>query len=66
MFQFKGDSVDPEQADSVIPFINKQVVWSDPGLDITDSILRELNRTAVNPPREATRPVMPFNNQPQR
>jgi Skp family chaperone for outer membrane proteins len=44
VFQFKSDGIDPEQVDSVGAFISKQVVWSDPGLDITNQILRELNR----------------------
>lgn len=67
VLQVKGDGVDPEQFESVGAYISKSVVWSHPSLDITDSILRELNRTAVNAPREATRPAMPFNNnQPQR
>ena len=55
VLRLKGDGVDPEQFESVGAFISKPVVWSPPGLDITDSILRELNRTAVNPSRlEAT------------
>jgi Skp family chaperone for outer membrane proteins len=65
VFQFKCDAVDPEQAQSVIPFINKQVVWYAPDLDITKFILAEVNRTAINPPRAAERPATPFgNNQP--
>jgi Skp family chaperone for outer membrane proteins len=71
VLQIKGDPVDSEVAESVIPFINKQVVWYADDLDITKQILGELNRTAINPPRSADergapgRPASPFNgNQP--
>ena len=53
VLQVKGDAVDPEVAESVIPFINKQVVWFAPDLEITDQILADLNKTAINPQREA-------------
>ena len=67
VLQIKGDPVNPEVAESVIPYINKQVVWYADDLDITKQILGELNRTAINPPRSADergaamRPASPFN-----
>ena len=58
---------EPRGGQSVIPYINKQVVWYADDLDITKQILGELNRTAINPPRSADergaamRPASPFN-----
>ncbi len=42
--QFKGDSVDPQQPESVAMFIQRPVVWYNKGLDITPIVLQELNR----------------------
>ena len=49
VLRFNGEAVDVNRPDSVLTYINKPVVWYDPGLDITDQILQELNRTAINP-----------------
>jgi Skp family chaperone for outer membrane proteins len=49
VLRFNGEAVDVDRPDSVLTFINKPVVWYDRGLDITDAILQELNRTAINP-----------------
>jgi Skp family chaperone for outer membrane proteins len=46
VLRFNGEQVDVDQPQSVLTFINKPVVWYDRGLDITDAILQELNRTA--------------------
>jgi Skp family chaperone for outer membrane proteins len=49
VLRFNSDQVDVDRPDSVLAFINKPVVWYDRGLDITDAILQDLNRTAINP-----------------
>jgi Skp family chaperone for outer membrane proteins len=49
VLRFNGEEVDVERPDSVLSFINKPVVWYDRGLDITNDILQNLNRGAVNP-----------------
>jgi Skp family chaperone for outer membrane proteins len=65
VLRFNGEAVDVNRPDSVLAFINKPVVWYDRGLDITDQILQELNRTAINPgPANRAgpmRPGVPFN-----
>ena len=65
VLRFNGEAVDVNRPDSVLTYINKPVVWYDRGLDITDQILQELNRTAINPgPANRTgpmRPGVPFN-----
>lgn len=65
VLRFNGEPVDIERPDSVLTFINKPVVWYDRGLDITDSILQEVNRMAVNPRpadnRGPARPGVQFN-----
>ena len=61
VLQCKSDAADPEVPDSVAAYIRKTVVWSARDLDITDSILRELNRTAINVPQRR-RLASPFNN----
>lgn len=66
VLRFNGEAVDVERPDSVLTFINKPVVWYDQGLDITDTVLRELNRTTINPGPAANRtgpvrPGVPFN-----
>jgi len=69
VLRFSSEAVDPDRPDSVLTNINKPVVWYDQGLDITDAILQELNRSGI-PPVSAdrrnqttpTRPVAPFNN----
>ena len=66
VLRFNGDEINPEQPDSVLTGINRPVVWYDRGLDITDAILAELNRTAINPGQAdrrgmpAQRPTVPF------
>jgi Skp family chaperone for outer membrane proteins len=49
VLRFNSEAVDPDKPESVLTFINKPVVWYDRGLDITDAILQELNRTAITP-----------------
>ncbi len=49
VLRFNGEPVDVERPDSVLTHINKPVVWYDRGLDITDQILSDLNRTTINP-----------------
>jgi Skp family chaperone for outer membrane proteins len=65
VLKYSGDAVDPDKPETVLAFINKPVVWYDRGLDITDQILGELNRTAINPGpannRGPARPGVPFN-----
>jgi Skp family chaperone for outer membrane proteins len=62
--RYSSEGVDADRPDSVLSFINKPVVWNDPGLDITDAILTELNRTAINPTAAGrappARPGVPF------
>ena len=62
--RFNGEQVDVESPESVLTHINKPVVWYDRGLDITDAILQDLNRTAINPApgnaRGPARPGVPF------
>jgi Skp family chaperone for outer membrane proteins len=64
VLRFNGEAVDVERPDSVLTFINKPVVWYDRGLDITDAVLQDLNRTAIQPAanRNAApaRPGVPF------
>ncbi len=49
VLRFNGEPVDVQRPDSVLTFINRPVVWYDPGLDITDFILQDVNRPAANP-----------------
>jgi Skp family chaperone for outer membrane proteins len=63
VLQIKGDTVDPDVGESVLAYIQRQVVWHD-RLDITAAIVGELNRTAINPQREAARPASPFGGNP--
>jgi Skp family chaperone for outer membrane proteins len=65
VLKFSGDQVDVQRPDSVLTFINRQVVWYDPGLDITEFILQDVNRPATNPAAADLRggqPASPFNN----
>jgi Skp family chaperone for outer membrane proteins len=76
VLRFSSEKVNPDQADSVLATINRPVVWYDQGLDITDNILQELNRTAINPaaadrrggaaPQPQQRPFSPFGAPQQR
>jgi Skp family chaperone for outer membrane proteins len=54
VLRFNGEPVDVQRPDSVLTFINKPVVWYDPGLDITEAILRDVNRPAAAPANPAT------------
>jgi Skp family chaperone for outer membrane proteins len=49
VLRFNGEKVDVNRPDSVLAFINKPVVWYAPDMDITDQILQQLNRRAINP-----------------
>jgi Skp family chaperone for outer membrane proteins len=63
VLRFNGDPVDVQRPDSVLTYINKPVVWYDPGLDITDAILRDVNRPAANPAaadQRGAQPPSPF------
>jgi Skp family chaperone for outer membrane proteins len=60
VLRFSGDLPDVQRPDSILPFIQKQVVWYDPGLDITEPILTDLNRQGGANPAAATRPASPF------
>ena len=62
VLRFNGEPVDVQRPDSVLTFINKPVVWYDPGLDITPAILRDVNRPAANPAGadRGSQPVSPF------
>jgi Skp family chaperone for outer membrane proteins len=61
VLRFNGEQVDVDRPDSVLAHINKPVVWYDRGLDITDAILGEVNRTApATAGRPAARPGVPF------
>lgn len=68
VLRFNGGQVDSARPDEVLSDINKQVVWYNRGLDITDAILAELNRTAINPGAAdrrgtaAPRQTVPFGN----
>lgn len=75
VMQYSGEPVDPDRPESVMRNIYKQMVWYAPDLDITDQILRELNRTAIDAPRAAdgrampaqtTPPAAPYGNSPLR
>ena len=63
VLRFNGEPVDVQRPDSVLTFINRPVVWYDPGLDITDAILQDVNRPAANPAaadRAAAQPAEPL------
>ncbi len=49
VLRFNGDPADVQRPDSILSFINKPVVYYQPGLDITPAVLSELNRTAIDP-----------------
>jgi Skp family chaperone for outer membrane proteins len=49
VLRFNGDPVDVDRPDSVLTFINKPVVWYQKSMDITPSILQELNKSAPAP-----------------
>ena len=61
VLRFNGDPVDIDRPDSVLSFINKPVVWYQKNLDITPTILAELNRSAITPAAadRRTAPVRP-------
>lgn len=66
VLRFNGEPVDVQRPDSVLTFINKPVVWYDPGLDITDQILAVVNRPGAAPATADQRggpvqPASPFN-----
>jgi Skp family chaperone for outer membrane proteins len=65
VLRFNGEQVDVQRPDSVLTFINRPVVWYDPGLDITDFILQDVNRPAANPAtadQRGAQPQGPFGN----
>lgn len=55
VLRFNGEAADVEQPQSVLAFINRQVVWNTPGLDITDAVLQRLNGRGGVPASTATR-----------
>ena len=71
VLRFNGDPVDPQRPDSVLQFINRPVVWYQPNVDITPVILKDLNRTPINPAAGnnrggpmTSRPMVPFGANP--
>jgi Skp family chaperone for outer membrane proteins len=63
VLRFNGEQVDVQRPDSVLTFINRPVVWYDPGLDITDFILQDVNRPAANTgtaDQRGSQPPTPF------
>ena len=63
VLRFNGEQVDVQRPDSVLNFINRPVVWYDPGLDITEFILADVNRPGVNPAtadQRGAQPPAPF------
>jgi Skp family chaperone for outer membrane proteins len=56
VIKYSGEPADVERPDTVLAKINQQVVWYDPGVDITDFILQDLNRQPAASPAAATRP----------
>ncbi len=59
VLRFDRERVDPEMPDSVVRALNRQVIWNNMGLDITDYILNNMNkRLGVTDSR--TRPTVPL------
>jgi Skp family chaperone for outer membrane proteins len=59
VLRFDRKRVDPEMPDSVVRALNRQVIWNNMGLDITDYILNNLNRRlGVSDSR--SRPTVPL------
>jgi Skp family chaperone for outer membrane proteins len=64
VLRFNGEPVDIQRPESVLTFINRPVVWYDPGLDITDLVLQGMNRQGPNPAtadQRGAQPPAPFN-----
>jgi Skp family chaperone for outer membrane proteins len=61
---FANDQYDPQYPESVMNYVLRPVVWYDPGLDITNDILRDVNRPAATPNHagadQGTQPASPF------
>ena len=68
VLRFSAEQINPNQPESVLTGINRPVIWYNPSLDITQLVLDELNRSAVNPAAAdrrggvAPRQNVPFNN----
>ena len=63
VLRHSGDQVEGSDPNDVLRDINKQVVWSASGLDITQPILDRLNSRSVAPavnPGPASRPGVPY------
>jgi len=60
VLRFNGDPIDPNDRQDVLRAINNPVVFQN-GIDITPSILSDLNRQQANPnpPAVSTRPQIP-------
>lgn len=59
VLRFDRKRVDPELPDSVVRALNRQVIWNNMGLDVTDYILNNLNRRlGVSDSR--SRPTVPL------
>lgn len=59
VLRFDRKRVDPEMPDSVVRALNRQVIWNNMGLDVTDYILNNLNRRlGVSDSR--SRPTVPL------
>jgi Skp family chaperone for outer membrane proteins len=62
VLRYSAEEADGSEPNAVLRDINKQVVWSAPGLDITQMILDRLNGRAMNPavnPGPASRQGVP-------
>lgn len=57
VLKFNSETANLEEPESVVPFINRRVVWHAGNLDITQVILNELNRRGAFPPPGATPPA---------
>ncbi len=60
VLRFNGEQVDVQRPDSVLNFINRPVVWYDPGLDITNLILQDVNRPVPTTAERTGQPASPF------
>ncbi len=61
VLRFNGDSVDPDDPESILREINKPVIYFAQSLDLTPMVLEALNRSAAQTatPRQPTSPARP-------
>jgi Skp family chaperone for outer membrane proteins len=65
VLRFNRDKTDPQRPDSILSLINRQVVWTNQGIDVTEHVLRDLNRRSPAPAADgrngaAPRAAIPF------